>query len=639
MKKILVILMMFLSFSIFSQAEDYFPDRVKLGTTPTSNAIDNLITIDADGILNRSTVTLNNIGVGMFLPLAGGTLTGNLNIETSGNAEIKTLRISGADTRITSQSSMGQIGTFSNHALQLVSNSAARYEISENGNHDFKIGDALFGGNLTINGSFTNNNLRFTTSGSNAYIDNKTNGGDVYFRTLADDASQYAQILMRGSEKDVSLHFNTVAKLRTNVNGVDVFGDINATSFIGNGSQLTNINAVTLEGSNKDYFKNKIDSRISWLGVNQITEATSPSQIRNAPIVVDKVTNANAFSLGSGSIVTYSSSDFYNETNFIPNYNGVIHQFFYKTNTNDIHYRGGVHNDTWNPWVKLLHTGNFGKTQIDALNINATQLNGETKSEILSDAALTGVPEITRGSPILSLKATNTPTPNSHVSYFSFKNSLGTETAWMGYGSNTNSDFNIQNSYGRFTINGYLAYHAGNLAQVKATDNADAGTKGVAVGEIYTNTTTGILTERLSSNAPATGGLPANFYEEGTFTPTLVGGSYTFTSNDARYTRIGNQVTVSLNLTSINGTATASDSFQISGLTHPVTTGVTHVGNISTFSGSNKTNTSISPIKSIGSNNIQFAADRDNATILNTVNFTNGVIRLTITYMTNVYTP
>lgn len=73
MKKILVILMMFLSFSIFSQAEDYFPDRVKLGTTPTSNAIDNLITIDADGVLNRSTVTLSNIGVGVFLPYNGAT--------------------------------------------------------------------------------------------------------------------------------------------------------------------------------------------------------------------------------------------------------------------------------------------------------------------------------------------------------------------------------------------------------------------------------------------------------------------------------------------------------------------------------------------------------------------------------------
>lgn len=78
-----------------------------------------------------------------------------------------------------------------------------------------------------------------------------------------------------------------------------------------------------------------------------------------------------------------------------------------------------------------------------------------------------------------------------------------------------------------------------------------------------------------TANTPAAGKTSQllNWYEEGTFTPAIVGsnsaGSGTYTTQTARYTRIGNQVTVSINL--VWSAHTGTGDMSVSGL--PFTSG------------------------------------------------------------------
>ena len=51
-------------------------------------------------------------------------------------------------------------------------------------------------------------------------------------------------------------------------------------------------------------------------------------------------------------------------------------QMLGKITTNDYRLRY-VSNGTWGPWVTMWHSGNFGKTEIDALNVDADTLDGE----------------------------------------------------------------------------------------------------------------------------------------------------------------------------------------------------------------------------------------------------------------------
>lgn len=127
-----------------------------------------------------------------------------------------------------------------------------------------------------------------------------------------------------------------------------------------------------------------------------------------------------------------------------------------------------------------------------------------------------------------------------------------------------------------------------------------------------------------------------DFYEENTFTPVISGGTYTFTVNNASFIRIGNRVTITLTITSINGTSTSGD-FVISGFSHNIPSGA-YYGTLGTFSGSNLTNIQeLNPHVQSGTSGIVFSR-QDNTPVISGVDFTSGAIRLTITYMTDVYT-
>lgn len=129
-------------------------------------------------------------------------------------------------------------------------------------------------------------------------------------------------------------------------------------------------------------------------------------------------------------------------------------------------------------------------------------------------------------------------------------------------------------------------------------------------------------------------GLPAGFYEEGTFTPTLSGGSYTFNTVRNDYIRIGNKKTFYFTLSNINGTGNSGQNLSI---------GVGELlsdlceSTLRRIAGSDITEEYKCEITNIAGNSVFIKKGDDLAQ--SNVDFTSGVLSGSITIITNVYTP
>lgn len=146
-------------------------------------------------------------------------------------------------------------------------------------------------------------------------------------------------------------------------------------------------------------------------------------------------------------------------------------------------------------------------------------------------------------------------------------------------------------------------------------------------------------------NANVPEGLPATFYEEGNFTPSLtdIGGGATYSYNVlySNYVRVGNSVHVNIVLNGINTSGSPSGNLSITGLPFSDNDKLTALS-VSQFSGSNVNFYSCSAI--ISANDIirisiQQNSDGNFNTPLNAVTLSNGFIGISGTYQTDVYTP
>lgn len=72
----------------------------------------------------------------------------------------------------------------------------------------------------------------------------------------------------------------------------------------------------------------------------------------------------------------------YNHASGIPRI--LQYAYPYRADVEDIYIRSKL-NETWSPWVKVYTSKNFGKSEIDALGIDATTLEGKTMAEIVGD--------------------------------------------------------------------------------------------------------------------------------------------------------------------------------------------------------------------------------------------------------------
>lgn len=147
-----------------------------------------------------------------------------------------------------------------------------------------------------------------------------------------------------------------------------------------------------------------------------------------------------------------------------------------------------------------------------------------------------------------------------------------------------------------------------------------------------------------SSNA---GLMPANFYQEGTFTPTLLDlngvASFTYTTNTGSYIRIGNNVHFSVIFNGINQTGTPTGATVMDALPLAVITpsaGVDYQFNWH-INSSGISDSDLGIIKPVvtANNRVGFLEHNQSALINNLQFTTGGTLRISGTYRTNVFTP
>lgn len=138
------------------------------------------------------------------------------------------------------------------------------------------------------------------------------------------------------------------------------------------------------------------------------------------------------------------------------------------------------------------------------------------------------------------------------------------------------------------------------------------------------------------------GGLPVDFYDEGTFTPDLIdnggGATYSFTISTADYKRVGNLVYITVELASISTSGTPSvNTLNLTNL--PFTSISKSSLSITRFVGSDEVLAiNVKPELTTSTNKILFKTSDNNGAIT-APTFTSGYIVLSGTYETNVYTP
>tara|TARA_B100000902_G_scaffold163203_1_gene158405 strand:+ start:14 stop:2116 length:2103 start_codon:yes stop_codon:yes gene_type:complete len=142
------------------------------GAPSTLNTLDEIAAaLNDDAALNT---TLTN-SIATKLPLAGGTMTGDL-IVTKSSAKLEATESGGASVRMIAGGSTGYIGNYSNHSLQILTNSTPAITIDNTQN-------------ATFAGTITSNNLQIETGAPTLTLNANTQATNKKKIRLA--ASQY----------------------------------------------------------------------------------------------------------------------------------------------------------------------------------------------------------------------------------------------------------------------------------------------------------------------------------------------------------------------------------------------------------------------------------------------------------------
>lgn len=192
---------------------------------------------------------------------------------------------------------------------------------------------------------------------------------------------------------------------------------------------------------------------------------------------------------------------------------------------------------------------------------------------------------------------------------------------------------------------------AGNKSLI-TKEYADANYAGGATTDLSYIASTRTLTSSTGTdtilpvaNATNAGLMKANFYEEGSFTPTLVdaaGGATYSSSASGKFTRIGNLVHFEISMGGINTSGTPSGDLKITGL--PILASGSYVSISHGFEGI----LGIAPpvVDAVSnyfrlSNGIEFLYKdaSGNLSQVSSAVISNGTIRISGQYITNVYTP
>lgn len=148
------------------------------------------------------------------------------------------------------------------------------------------------------------------------------------------------------------------------------------------------------------------------------------------------------------------------------------------------------------------------------------------------------------------------------------------------------------------------------------------------------------------ADATNAGLMKANFYDEGSYTPTL-DAQYTVSNTSSKYIRVGNKVSLTFNVNGISGNVTDGSPFTITlPSSLPIDTSSfsinAEINDFNTGSGGSSITLSNLGVTNSGGLSLVFYDNTNGlsgTSALNNLNFNSGFIRITLTYNTIVYTP
>lgn len=524
------------------------------------------------------------------------------------------------------------------------------------------------------------------------------------------------------TSKGVELYHLGNLKLSTTTDGATTAGTHLADFFIGNGSGLIDVDAVTLNGRS-DYFN---PNRLNGVSVVSVDADTYFDDKKGG--FVSSYNTLNWLTNGAfekfGGLLSFRGTD-------VSNFNNLQLQYSNGHGTTD----GGrlafrtKNNTNFTTWKELYHTGNFTPSDYLPLiggtltgNLTASNITASNQLKVSGTLANKLILERTDSNANISLLFkgntldrylgvnngdlyfsettgigtggliwhSNNLTPSDYLKL----DSAGTKTAGalvfntsvpLIFGTNSNNRFNIFHNGGNLLFNSNLGdfVFTDNLTpkvsirrttgNIEATGDVSANTfteNGVTLSDKYLNKTTGgtitgttlydkTIAEQESANIKtvvnrefvedyvannAGSGLPVGFYEEGTFTPTIIddggGAAYNAGTTTANFTRIGNIVNFTVIFENINTTGTPTGTLTINGLPEDqVFDGTSHF-TIKTLKGSDVSSVNLdrAVMEWFGLKQIALY-NYTNALSITGVTFTGGDFRVSGTYKTNVYTP
>ena len=211
----------------------------------------------------------------------------------------------------------------------------------------------------------------FDNNTGNLYIRNNVNGdvnGDIYIMPHDNENGIIIQ-----DDGEVQLYYNNVEKLNTTNTGVTVTGTLIATTFSGNGSSLTNVDAETLDGINSTSFL-RHDANIA----NDITFTD------NTVIELGTGADAKLYHTGLHQFFDNNTGNLYIRNNVNADVNGDIY-IMPHDNENGIIIQDDGEVQLYYNGSEKLNTSNTGVTVTGTLT--ATSFSGNGASITNVDAA------------------------------------------------------------------------------------------------------------------------------------------------------------------------------------------------------------------------------------------------------------
>ena len=194
-----------------------------------------------------SDVTTNATNVATKLPLAGGTLTGNLTLSGAPTSNLHAATKAYVDTEVAGlvDSAPGTLNTLNELAAALGDDANFSTTVTNSIATKMPLAGGTFTGNVDLQDNNylrigSSNDLQIYHNAYNSYIDN-TGVGDFYIRNTVDDKDIIIQtdngsgavtnyILCDGDQETVRLYYQGNQKLNTKSDGIDVTGEVQCDS-------------------------------------------------------------------------------------------------------------------------------------------------------------------------------------------------------------------------------------------------------------------------------------------------------------------------------------------------------------------------------------------------------------------------